>query len=86
VQKIASPLPELYQTLRDDKVRFLAAARLMCILYLKLTGVVEHVFKLDLTFEGERTLSISFEGQRPARYANMAPLMISFDGLCELGD
>jgi hypothetical protein len=84
VKQIESPLPTLYQLAGADKEYFLAAARLMCVLYLKLTGVVEHVFKLDLSFEGEATLRVRFEGERHTRYANVPPHTIAFDGLCEL--
>lgn len=43
IKNVVSPLPMLYRNLGEDKDYFLAAARLLGILYLKLTGVVEHV-------------------------------------------
>ncbi len=84
IQRIVCPLPNLYETFGDNKEQFLVAARLICILHLKLTGIVEHVFKLDISFEAEATLRVSFEGQRHARYSNVPPQTIAFDGLCKL--
>lgn len=82
IQNIESPLPFLYQQFRDDIPCFLEAARLMCVLYLQLTGVVEHIFTLNLEMKSETEVFVEFEGQRPLRYVNAEPHTIKFEGIC----
>jgi hypothetical protein len=84
IKKIASPLPSLFQAHRNDPEYFLEAAKLMSVLYLKLTGTVEHIFRLELDMQGEVEVVVRFEGQRPARYANVDPHVIKFEGTCAL--
>lgn len=79
-----SPFPNLYAKLGADKAYFLAAARLFAVLYLRLTGVVKHVLKLDLTMQGEAKLAVKFEGQRKQYYSNVDPQIIKIKGRCLL--
>jgi SEFIR domain len=84
IETIHSPLPILHQQFQNDISHFLAAARLMCILYLQLTGTVEHIFTLDLKMESETKVLVQFDGQRSPRYSNAEPFVIKFEGVCNL--
>jgi hypothetical protein len=59
-----SPLPALFHDLKSDLDFFVAAARLVCVLWLQLSGVVEHVFELGIQMQDDTTLGVPFEGQR----------------------
>lgn len=80
----ASPLPELFATTGDDRDAFLRIARLLLVLYLRLSGTVEHVLRLDLAFESSDTLRVDFEGQRAKKYTNEPAPRISVRGTCVL--
>lgn len=84
IQNIESPLPFLYQQFRDDIPYFLESARLMCVLYLQLTGIVEHIFTLNLEMKSRTEVIIEFEGQRAPSYSNAEPHIIKFEGICNL--
>ena len=79
-----SPFPALYRDLKGDRDFFLAAARLVGVLWLRLSGTVEHVFQLDLRLQGDGALVVHFEGQRHRQYVNQEPAIIRFDGTCQL--
>jgi hypothetical protein len=75
-----SPFPALYRDLKSDGSLFLAAARLVGVLWLRLSGTVEHIFQLDLRMDGDAALTVQFEGQRHRQYANQEPAIIRVDG------
>ncbi len=79
-----SPFPELYAELGNDLPYFLASARLFAVLYLRLTGTVRHVLKLDLAMRDGAKLAVRFEGQRPKYYSNVEPRVIKVKGSCPL--
>jgi hypothetical protein len=79
-----SPLPSLYKATESDVHDFLAYARLLAVLWLKLSGVVEHIYRLDMSMQSESELAVSFEGQRPRTYVNQVPSVIKVDGVCLL--
>lgn len=79
-----SPLPALFRDLKSETSFFLVAARLVCVLWLSLSGVVEHVFELDLQMQGDNALDIRFEGQRHRQYANAEPAIVRVEGTCRL--
>lgn len=79
-----SPLPPLYKEFKDNIELFLAAARLFSVLWLRLSGVVEHIFQIDLEILNEKELKVSFEGQRPRKYSNVDPSTITIEGVCKL--
>ena len=60
------------------------AARLVCVLWLQLSGVVEHVFELGLQMQGDTAIGVHFEGQRRRQYTNAEPTIIRVDGVCQL--
>jgi len=79
-----SPFPALYRELQGDRGFFVAAARLVAVLWLRLSGTVEHVFQLDLGLQGDGVLAVRFEGQRHRQYVNQEPAIIRFEGTCPL--
>jgi len=79
-----SPLPDLYQHLKNDVPLFLHAARLVCVMGLKLSSTVEHIFKLELHMQSDLEVAVSFQGQRPLQYQNAEPITIEVEGVCRL--
>lgn len=79
-----SPLPQFFQSTKLGTALFLAAARLMLVMALKLSGTVEHIFRLELHMQSDSEVAISFQGQRPQRYQNAEPVMIEVEGVCRL--
>jgi hypothetical protein len=80
----SSPLPDLYRQLRNDRSLFLEAARLLAVLALHLSNTVEHVLRLDLSFEGTDAVKVSFEGRRRKEYSNRPAYEIHVEGICRL--
>jgi len=76
----------LYEELRNNTPHFLAVARLFAILYLRLSGVVRHVLRLDLKIQSGAHLAVRFEGERRQQYSNAAPHVIKVKGICQLLD
>ncbi len=79
-----SPLPDLYQNLKNDVPLFLRAARLVCVMGLKLSSTIDHIFKLELNMQSDSEVAVSFQGQRPLRYQNAEPVTIEVEGLCQV--
>jgi len=83
LQVTQSPLPGLYAELKNNSMLFSAAARLMAILWLRLSGVIETVEKLSFEIK-DAGLSVDFRGQRFQRYNNVKAAVIEIQGVCEL--
>lgn len=64
IEQIYCPIPIIYQEFKNDTDRFLVAARLMCVLFLKISRVVQHIFTLDLQMINLEKVSVNFDGQR----------------------
>ncbi|HLL81108.1 MAG TPA: SEFIR domain-containing protein, partial [Longimicrobium sp.] len=79
-----SPLPALYHEMPGDPAVFLAAARLVGILWLIRTGTVEHVLDLELRLATPDSLHVRFRGRRRKIYTNMPAHEIAFEGVCAL--
>jgi hypothetical protein len=84
IQVINSPFPELYSDLKGDIPYFLAVARLVGVLWLRLSGVVQDIFKLDFKMVNGEKMSVVFEGLRPRKYSNVEPTKIKVEGTCKL--
>jgi hypothetical protein len=84
IQVGSSPLPALYARMKGETDAFLAAARLYAVLYLKLSGVVEHITRLEISEDRPNHLRIDFNGQRLKRYSNADPVEIEVQGVCRL--
>jgi hypothetical protein len=79
-----SPFPSLYKITKNNISNFLAYAPLLAVLWLRLSGVVEHIYRLDLNIQGESELTVHFEGRRAQAYANVEPTVIKVEGMCQL--
>jgi hypothetical protein len=84
IEQIYCPLPIIYQEFKDDTERFLVTAKLMCVLFLKINRVVQHIFTLKLQMNDLDEVSIVFEGQRHRQYVNQEPKTIQLSGSCKL--
>ena len=79
-----SPIPQLYWQLGENLERFEKYARLVSILFLKLSSTVANVLQLDLKLFGTTQLQVKFKGIRPKFNADETPLTIEFNGICSL--
>ena len=79
-----SPIPVLYQSFGQINGRFEKFARLISVLYLKLSNTVEDILQLDLEFLNSRELQVRFKGRRPRQYTNIEPPIIEVNGICRL--
>ena len=84
LQALSSPIPELYQHFRDTPQRFQKFARLMSVLYLKLSNTVEDILQLDIELLNSAELQIKFRGQRSPSDVNEDPIFLEFEGVCPL--
>ena len=82
-----SPLPELYAQVRGTALepRFEDVARLVCVLWLQLSGTVAHIHELELQRTSRDTLHVRFRGERRRYYTNRPPTRIEVEGECRLG-
>ena len=79
-----SPIPDLYRSLRQMPEKFQKFARLISVIYLKLSNTVEDILLLDLKFLSSQQLQVRFKGHRPQRYPNVEPSIIEVKGICPL--
>lgn len=84
IQVEDSPFPALYSVFNNNIPVFLAAARLYAVLRLLLTNTIEHIHVLDLKMKGKTELTVTFEGERPARYSGEEPYILRLEGICNL--
>ena len=84
LQALTSPIPELYRHFRKTPERFKEYARLISVLYLKLSGTVEDILQLDVELLNSAALKVKFSGRRPQFDVNKEPVLIEFEGSCPL--
>jgi len=84
VRVTQSPLPSLYKIAKKNPSDFLAYARLLSVLWLRLSGVVEYIYRLDLSMKSDSELEVDFEGKRARAYVNVEPTTIKVEGICNL--
>lgn len=84
LQALASPIPELYQYFRKTPERFKKFARLISVLYLKLSKTVDDILQLDIELLDSAALNIKFKGQRAPLNINEEPTFLEFEGDCPL--
>lgn len=82
VQVQQSPLPDLFAKV-DEPDAFLAIAKLVSVLLLRLSGVVETISRLQMNLEGS-LLTVDFVGQRSRKYANRNPAVVAVSGSADL--
>ncbi len=86
LQVTVSPLLNLYHQFKETPGTFKKCARLVSILYLKLTNTVDNILDLDLELLDQEQLQVKFKGIRPKIYSNVDPSTIEFEGICPLSD
>ena len=84
LQALTSPIPELYQHYRNTPERFKKFARLISVMYLKLSSTVEDILQLDIELLNSAELQIKFRGRRPQSDVNEDPTFLEFEGICSL--
>ena len=84
LQALTSPIPELYQHYKTRPETFTKLARLISVLYLKLSNTVEDILQLDLKLINSTELQVKFMGRRACLNVNEEPAMIEFEGNCPL--
>ena len=84
LQALTSPIPQLYQHFKNSPEPFLKYARLLSILYLRLSNTVEDIHQLDLKLVKPTALQVEFKGQRPQLYVDEKTTLIEFEGICPL--
>lgn len=84
LQALASPIPELYQHFRKTPERFKKFARLISVLYLKLSGTVEDILQLDVELHDSAALQVKFKGRCRQLDVNEEPAFVEFEGSCPL--
>ena len=84
LQALKSPIPELYRHFRKTPERFKKFARLISVLYLKLSNTVEDILQLDVELRDSMELQVKFRGRRSQSDVNEAPVFLEFEGNCPL--
>ena len=82
----ASPIPELYRQFGQTPERFKKFARLISVLYLKLSNTIEDILELDLELLAPAQLRVKFRGRRPQSAVNVASSILEFEGICLLSE
>ena len=83
LQILNSPIPNLHRSYGQTVGRFKKFARLISVLYLKLSNTIEDILQLDLELLNSKQLQVRFKGRRPQRYG-VEPFTIQVDGICPL--
>ena len=84
LQALTSPIPELYQHFKRTPETFEKFARLISVLYLKLSNTVEDILQLDLKLLNSTALQVKFKGQRFQYDINEDSALLEFEGVCPL--
>jgi len=84
LQALTSPIPELYQHFKTRPETFEKFARLVSILYLKLSNTVEDILQLDLKLLNPKALEVKFKGRRIQLDVNKEPVLLKIEGICPL--
>ena len=86
LQALRSPIPSLYWHFRNTPERFKKFARLISVLYLKLSGTVEDIFQLDVELHDSAVLQVKFKGRCHQLDVNEKPIFVEFEGNCPLSE
>ena len=84
LQALTSPIPELYRYFRNKPERFKEFARLISVLYLKLSNTVEDILQLDVELLNSTALRVKFRGRRSQFDIKEEPTLLEFEGVCPL--
>ncbi|MDE0297215.1 MAG: TIR domain-containing protein [Candidatus Poribacteria bacterium] len=78
------PIPDLYRSFGQTWQRFEKFARLVAVLFLKLSNTVQDVLEIDFKFLDANQLQVRFRGRRPRYAVNATPSIIEVNGICPL--
>ncbi len=81
-----SPIPPLYRIFGQKQAQFEKFARLVSILYLKLSNTVEEILQFDLKLLNSNEVEIKFKGHRHRRFTNVKPYEFEVNGTCQLSE
>ena len=84
LQALKSPIPELHRHFRKTPERFKKFARLISVLYLKLSNTVEDILQLDVELRNSMELQVKFRGRQSQSDVNEEPVFLEFEGSCPL--
>lgn len=84
LQALVSPIPELYRHFRNTPETFEKAARLILVLYLKLSNTVDDILQLDVELLNSEKLKVKFKGRRSQIHINEEPVLLELEGICPL--
>ncbi len=84
LQAFMSPIPPLYQHFRDTPEKFERFARLISVLYLKLSNTVEDILQLDMELLTPAQLQVKFRGRQLQLDVNEEPTLLELEGICLL--
>lgn len=84
LQALMSPIPELYRHFKKTPKKFKRFARLISVLYLKLSNTVEDILQLDMELRNSMELQVKFRGRRSQSDVNEEPVFLEFEGNCPL--
>ncbi|MGE5444562.1 MAG: toll/interleukin-1 receptor domain-containing protein [Ignavibacteriales bacterium] len=79
-----SPFPSLYKSTNNNTSIFLSYGQLLAVLWLRLSGVVEYIYRLALHMQDKSKLDVYFEGRRARAFSNVEPTVIRVEGTCYL--
>ena len=79
-----SPIPAIFRSFGQEPERFRVFARLISVMYLKLSNTVEDILKLDLDVLDSSRLRVEFKGRRRRVYENAEPPILKVNGICPL--
>ena len=86
IQVPESPIPNLYRNFGQTAGKFQEFARLVSVLFLKLSRTVDNILELEFELLSPEQLRVRFKGHRRQRYTNVEPYTIQFDGICPLSE
>ena len=79
-----SILPDLWKSHNRNIELFLPLARLWSVFHLITTNTCEHILELTLGLVSSNKLRVKFRGLRRKQYVNQSPVIIEFEGYCNL--
>ncbi|MDE0087686.1 MAG: hypothetical protein OXU23_18330 [Candidatus Poribacteria bacterium] len=85
-QVSSSPIPLLYRSIGNRPSQFEKCARLMSILYLKLSNTVEEILQFNLKLLNPNQAEVKFKGRRHKRAMNVPPYIFEVNGTCQLSE
>lgn len=86
IQVLESPIPSLYRNFGQTAGQFQKFARLVSVLFLKLSRTVDNILELEFELLSPEQLRVRFKGRRRQRYTNVEPYTIQVDGICPLSE